>query len=199
MAQGIVLASGSATRAGMLRNAGVPFTAITPRVDEEALRASLAVEEVSPRDMSDALAEMKALRVSQRQPGDLVIGSDQILALDRTVFAKAETREDARDTLRQLSGLRHSLLSAAVICEDGRPVWRHVTEVKLQMRTLTDSYIDSYLDRNWPAVQGAVGAYHVEGEGIRLFSAITGDYFAILGMPLLPLLNYLITRGLIDG
>jgi len=198
MAAEIVLASGSQARAAMLRAAGVPFRVVKAAVDEEALRDALLAEEVTPRDLSDALAEMKALRVSARTPG-VVIGSDQILALGGEVFTKQPDREAARTALVKLRGQRHSLFSAAVICEDGKPVWRHVSEVKLMMRMFSDDYLDEYLDRNWPEVSGAVGCYHYEGEGVRLFTQVTGDYHTILGMPLVPLLNYLTTRGLIAG
>lgn len=195
----IVLASGSETRAAMLRAAGVPFRVAKAAVDEDALREALLAEGTSPRDLSDALAEMKALRVSARTPGAVVVGSDQILALGGEVFTKQPDREAARDALMKLRGQRHSLFSAAVICEDGKPVWRHVSEVKLMMRMFSEDYLDAYLDRNWPDVSGAVGCYHYEGEGVRLFTQVTGDYHTVLGMPLLPLLNYLTTRGLIAG
>lgn len=199
MPQEIVLASGSPTRAAMLREAGVPFRVAKAAVDEDALREALLAEGTTPRDLSDALAEMKALRVSARTPGAVVIGSDQILALDGEVFTKQPDRVAARAALLRLRGQRHSLFSAAVICEDGKPVWRHVSEVKLMMRQFSEDYLDAYLDRNWPGVSGAVGCYHYEGEGVRLFTQVTGDYHVILGMPLLPLLNYLTTRGLIPG
>ena len=195
----LILASGSPTRATMLRNAGVAFEVRTAPVDEAALRDGLLAEGTSPRDVADALAEMKAQRVSAKHPGAAVIGSDQILSLDGRVFAKADTRDEALDKLRTLRGHRHSLFSAAVICEDGRPTWRHVSEVRMLMRDVSDAYLDAYLDRNWPEVAGAVGAYHVEGEGVRLFTQITGDYFTILGLPLLPLLAHLTTRGWIEG
>lgn len=198
MASDIILASGSKTRAAMLESAGVPFRVVKAAVDEDALREALLAEEVTPRDLSDALAEMKALRVSARTPG-VVIGSDQILALGGEVFTKQPDREAARAALMRLRGQRHSLFSAAVICEDGKPVWRHVSEVKMMMRMFSEDYLDAYLDRNWPGVSGAVGCYHYEGEGVRLFTQVTGDYHCILGMPLLPLLNYLTTRGLIAG
>lgn len=199
MPQEIVLASGSPTRAAMLREAGVPFRVAKAAVDEDALREALLAEGTTPRDLSDALAEMKALRVSARTPGAVVIGSDQILALDGEVFTKQPDRAAARAALLRLRGQRHSLFSAAVICEDGKPVWRHVSEVKLMMRQFSEDYLDAYLDRNWAGVSGAVGCYHYEGEGVRLFTQVTGDYHVILGMPLLPLLNYLTTRGLIPG
>ncbi|MGR3455342.1 Maf family protein [Pseudooceanicola sp.] len=199
MPQEIILASGSPARAAMLRDAGVPFRVAKAAVDEDALREALLAEGTTPRDLSDALAEMKALRVSAREPGALVVGSDQILSLGGEVFTKQPDRDAARAALMRLRGQRHSLFSAAVICEDGKPIWRHVSEVKLMMRMFSEEYLDSYLDRNWPGVSGAVGCYHYEGEGVRLFTQVTGDYHVILGMPLLPLVNYLTTRGLIPG
>jgi len=199
MPQEIILASGSPARAAMLRDAGVPFRVAKAAVDEDALREALLAEGTTPRDLSDALAEMKALRVSAREPGALVVGSDQILSLGGEVFTKQPDRDAARAALMRLRGQRHSLFSAAVICEDGKPIWRHVSEVKLMMRMFSEEYLDSYLDRNWPGVSGAVGCYHYEGEGVRLFTQATGDYHVILGMPLLPLVNYLTTRGLIPG
>ncbi|MWB76934.1 septum formation protein Maf [Pseudooceanicola sp. 216_PA32_1] len=198
MGQDLILASGSAIRAQMLRNAAVPFRVQPARVDEEALRQSLDAEGTPPRDMSDALAEMKAQRVSAKAPGSMVIGCDQILALGKTVFAKPESREEAAAQLKDLRGQQHSLYSAAVICEDGRPVWRHITEVRMRMHRFSDAYLDSYLERNWPAVATSVGAYQIESEGVRLFSSITGDYFAILGLPLTELLSFLALRGLIE-
>lgn len=199
MPQEIVLASGSPSRAAMLTAAGVPFRVAKAKVDEEALRDALLAEGTTPRDLSDALAEMKALRVSAREPGAVVIGSDQVLDFGGEALSKQPDREAARALLMRLRGQRHSLFSAAVICEDGKPVWRHVSEVKLMMRMVSDAYLDEYLDRNWPDVSGAVGCYHYEAEGARLFTQVTGDYHSILGMPLLPLLNYLTTRGLIPG
>lgn len=199
MAQELILASGSEIRARMLRDAGVPFRTEVARVDEAALREALLAEDVSARDLSDALAEMKAQRVSARIPGAMVIGSDQILAFESGVLTKVDSLDDARDTLRRLRGQRHSLFSAAVICEDGRPTWRHVSEARMVMRSFSDAYLDAYLARNWPAVAGSVGCYHYEAEGIRLFAQATGEYHTILGMPLLPLLNFLTTRGLIEG
>jgi len=132
---------------------------------------------------------------------------EQDLSLDRfervalkTIAALPDPfRAPAREVLLRLRGKRHSLFSAAVICEEGKPTWRHVTEVKMLVRQFSDEFLDGYLDRAWPDVAGAVGCYHYEEEGVRLFSQVTGDYHAILGMPLLPLLAFLTTRGLIEG
>ncbi|MCA0920270.1 Maf family protein [Pseudooceanicola nanhaiensis] len=199
MTSTLVLASGSTIRAEMLTNAGLSFDVVKPRVDEEALKAALLAEGTKPRDLADALAEMKAQRVAMKaRPEQLVIGSDQVLEIEGEVLSKPADRDEAAAHLRRLSGKPHMLHSAAVIFEDNRPVWRAVSTVRLRVRDLSDSYIKSYLDRNWPEVGYCVGAYQVEAEGIRLFSRIDGEYFAILGLPLLDLLNYLTVRGLIE-
>lgn len=198
MAQRIILASGSATRARLLRQAGVPFEIMSPRVDEVALRAAFAAEGLSPRDQSDALAEQKARKIAARQPGAFVIGSDQILAHGQAVLGKPETPEAAHDQLVSLSGSAHTLYTAVVVCDGGVAVWRHLSESRLHMRPLSRDYIDSYLLRHWDSVKSCVGAYKIEEEGIRLFEKIEGDFFSILGLPLLPLLSYLGQRGLIQ-
>jgi septum formation protein len=190
-----ILASGSASRRAMLTAAGVAFTAESPGVDEDAAKAALAGE--TPRNLADALAELKALKVSARRPGALVLGSDSVVALaDGTLLDKPETREEAADHLARMSGTSHQLWSAAVIAEDGRPVWRHVEAARMHVRTLSYSVIDRYLDLEWPAICGCVGCYRIEGPGVQLFSRIEGSHFIVLGLPLLPVLGYLRDRGL---
>jgi septum formation protein len=193
----LILASGSQIRADLLRAAGVPFTVTIPRVDESSIRAALEAEGASPRDMADALAEYKARRVSDRQPGAFVLGCDQILTCDGAIYAKPESPEDARAQLLRLRGQRHQLLSAAVIYQDGEPVWRHVGVARLLMREFSDAYLDDYLARNWDSLRHAVGGYKLEEEGVRLFSRIEGDHFTILGLPLLELLAFFNLRGII--
>lgn len=193
----IVLASGSEIRATLLRNAGVPIRVGPVRVDEEAIRAGLEAENAAPRDVADALAEIKAQRGSAKNPGALVIGCDQVLELDGTILAKPDSLDAARAQLVALRGRRHALLSAAVLYENGQPVWRHVGVVRLVMRDFSDAYLEDYLSRNWPGIGASVGAYKLEEEGVRLFSRIEGDYFTILGLPLLELLSYLGQRGAI--
>ena len=149
------------------------------------------------RGIADALAEAKAQRVGVKEPAALTLGCDQILDLDGTVFSKPESREQAADQLSRLSGKTHRLRSAAVIYHDVQPVWRFVGEVRMTMRPLSPAYVSDYLDRNWPEVGSSVGAYRIEEEGSRLFSRIDGDYFSILGLPLLPLLTFLQDREVI--
>lgn len=195
----IVLASGSPTRATLLRNAGIAFDVDAARIDEGNVIASLLVEGANPRDIADTLAEMKAVRVSDRHPDALVIGCDQVLDHEGQVLQKSGTREEAFETLRGLSGGTHRLLSAAVIYAGGEPRWRHVGVVRLHMRSLTDDTIARYLDRTWPGVRDSVGAYHLEGEGVRLFSRIEGQYFHVLGLPLLEILDHLFLSGEVDA
>ncbi len=193
----LILASTSPTRLAMLRAAGLDPTPIAPRVDEAAIRDALVAEGAHPRDIADALAEMKARKVADKHPDALVLGCDQVLALDRKTFAKPETPDDARAQLRQLRGKTHHLLSAITAYENAKPVWRHVAEARLTMHPISDAYLDDYVARNWDSIRHSVGCYKIEEEGIRLFSAITGDHFTILGLPLLPLLAWARNRGMI--
>lgn len=194
----LILASGSKIRQRLLDQAGVPLSVQPARVDEDALKAALLAEGAGPRDLADALAEAKARKVSGRHRG-LVLGCDQVLALGDEVFDKPADQADARAQLCRLRGQRHQLLSAAVLYEDGEPVWRHVGVARLVMRRFSDAYLEGYLARNWPEIGQSVGAYMLEAEGVRLFSRIEGEYFTILGLPLLELLNYLTLRGVIEA
>ena len=197
MSDRIVLASGSTIRQQLLANAGVVFDVIVARVDEDAIRAALLVEGATPRDVVDALAEFKAQRVAEKAPDALVIGCDQILELGGKILSKPVSKAEARAQLLDLRNKRHKLLSAVVIYEAGKPVWRHVGEVRLQMRMFSDGYLDAYIDRNWDSIRHSVGAYKMEEEGVRLFSKIEGDYFNILGLPLIELLSYLTLKGVL--
>jgi septum formation protein len=195
MSESLVLASGSEIRAQLLRNAGLAFSVVPARIDEDAIRASLEAEGANPRDVADALAEFKAQRVAAKYPDSLVIGCDQVLACGSEVFSKPETPAQALDQLKALRGKPHQLLSAAVIYGEGKPLWRHVGVVRLHMRDASDAYLADYVDRNWESIRHAVGAYKLEEEGVRLFARIEGDYLNVLGLPLLELLSYLTLRG----
>jgi septum formation protein len=192
----IILASQSASRRAMLMAAGVPFEAMSPGVDEDAAKAALRTDGLGARDLADALAELKALRVSQKFPQALVLGCDSTVALDDgTMIDKAESRAVLADQLLRMAGTTHSLYSAAVICEGGRAVWRHVDRAKLTMRAMGDAFIDTYLAAEGDDLLGCVGGYRIEGRGAQLFSRVEGSYFTIMGLPLLPLLDYLRVRG----
>ncbi len=199
MAEPIILASGSEIRATLLRNAAIEFTTRVARVDEEAMKSALQAESASPRDIADALAEMKAMRVAAKHPEALVIGCDQVLARDKDILSKPQNQQEAFDQLTTLRGRPHQLLSAAVIFGEGKPLWRHVGVVRLHMRDASDTYLTDYVARNWDEIRHCVGAYQLEGEGARLFHRIEGDYFNVLGLPLLEILSYLTLRGTLAG
>ncbi|MDQ2090309.1 Maf family protein [Marimonas arenosa] len=199
MPRPIILASGSEIRQTLLRNAAVPFDVMIPRLDEDAIKAALQADGAKPRDIADALAEGKAMKISAKQPDALVIGADQVLDFEGRLLSKPKDVEGACGQLDSLRGQRHSLLSAAVLCHQGRPVWRHVGQVRLTMRDFSDNYLDAYLKRNWDSIRWSVGGYKLEEEGVRLFSRIEGDYFNVLGLPLMEILAYLTASGDLDG
>lgn len=191
----LILASTSRTRRRLLENAGLEIEVMPPRVDEVMIREGLLAEGISPRDIADALAEAKAARISSKTPGTMVLGCDQVLDLDGALLSKPATADEARTQLLAMRGRRHDLLSAAVICEDGAPIWRHVGKARLTVRPFSEDWLDGYITRNWPDISDSVGAYKLESEGVRLFSRIEGDYFTILGLPFLDLLSFLTLRG----
>lgn len=195
----LVLASSSAVRLNLLRATGLEVTAEPARVDEELIRRGLEAEGANPRDLADTLAEMKAAKIADRHPEAVVIGCDQVLEFAGQAWAKPETAQQARDQLLALRGKTHQLLSAVVVFEATRPVWRDIGVASLTMRTFSDGYLHGYLQRNWPRIGASVGGYMLEEEGARLFTSIQGDYFTILGLPLLPLLSYLGLRGFIES
>ncbi|KFI32905.1 septum formation protein Maf [Haematobacter missouriensis] len=195
----LVLASVSEIRSTLLRNAGVTFETVPARIDEVTIRAALEAEGAKPRDVADALAEFKARKVAEKRPEALVIGCDQVLECEGRIYGKPETRDAAKAQLLELRGRRHRLLSAAVVYEAAAPVWRQIGEVSLTMRTFSDDWLDGYVARNWESIRHAVGAYKLEEEGVRLFSRIEGDYFSVLGLPLVELLNYLAARKVIPS
>jgi len=197
MAPPLLLASQSAIRQTLLARAGLDFAAVPARIDEEALRRALEAEGASPRDMADTLAEMKARKIADRRPEAVVIGCDQVLEFQGKAWAKPSDRQMAEAQLRQLRGETHKLHSAVVLYHEAQPVWRHLETVRLTMRSFSDVYLEAYLSRAWPSVADSVGGYKIEEEGLRLFDRIDGDHYAILGLPLLPLLTYLGGRGFI--
>jgi septum formation protein len=197
---GIILASQSTSRKAMLEAAGVPFTAETAGIDEDAVKQAMLAEGANGRQLADALAEMKAVKISRRHPDALVLGCDSTVATaEGDLIDKAATRVESAAQLRALAGTTHKLTSAAVVAQGGVPVWRHVDTAKLTMRVFSESFLESYLDTEWPVIAGCVGGYRVEGRGIQLFSRIEGNHFTILGLPLLPLLDWLRVRGVIPA
>ena len=199
MPRPLLLASASETRLTLLRNAGLEFTALPARIDEDTIRQTLESEGANPRDIADALAEMKARKLADRNPEALVLGCDQVLQFDHRAFGKPATPEDAIAQLSMLRGQRHQLLSAVVLYDRGKPIWRHVGRVDLTMRAFSNDWLQGYVVRNWDSIRHAAGCYKLEEEGIRLFTLVEGDYFTVLGLPLLPLLAYLELRGFIEA
>ena len=193
----LLLASQSAGRANMLRAAGLSFEASPAHVDEEALTAALQAEGQTARNIADALAEAKAIKISARLPGVIVLGADSTLVLDDgNMLTKPEDKDDAKAQLRAMAGQRHRLFSAVVAARDGQPIWRHIGEAKLWIRALSDDAIDAYVDENWDSIRWTVGCYEIEGAGVQLFDKVEGDPWTIIGMPMLPLLQWLRTIGM---
>ncbi|MEZ8007204.1 MAG: Maf family nucleotide pyrophosphatase [Amylibacter sp.] len=199
MKKRIVLASQSMARQNMLRQAGVEFEVKPARIDEEAIIKSLLADGATTNDIVDALAEYKALRVAGSHPDGLIIGSDQILVCEKKIYSKAQNLEQAKITLKELRGKSHQLLSAAVIFEDGKPVWRTVSRAQLFMRNYSDEYLDDYLKYCGSDILSSVGCYFLEDKGVNLFSRVQGDYFTVLGFPLLDVLEFLRNRGVIPS
>ncbi|QHQ36596.1 Maf family protein [Algicella marina] len=190
----LILASASPIRATMLRQCGVEPEIVPARVDEAALKAGMVAESAKPRDIADALAEMKARKISQKHPEAVVIGADQVLVQGDRLFDKAETIQEAAEILRTLRNSAHTLLSAAVAYEGGEPVWRHIGQVQLVMRDFSDDFLADYITRHGDGLLATVGCYKLEEDGPALFSRVQGDYFTILGLPLLEVLAFLRTR-----
>ncbi len=195
----IILASGSPYRRKLLEGAGLDFTVVKPELDERAVEAPLAGTGATPEDVAMVLAEAKATVVSQARPDALVIGSDQTLSLGEELFHKPVDMEGARRHLLKLSGRTHHLNSAVVLARNGEAVWRHVAVARMTMRPLEPGFVGRHLAAVGDVALTSVGAYQVEGQGIQLFETIDGDYFTIVGLPLLPLLAALRELGAIDG
>ena len=195
----LVLASTSPFRAAILTNAGIDFRAEAARIDERTVEIPLLEADATPEDVAMVLAEAKALDVSERNPGAPVLGGDQTLSLDGELFHKPADMEEARRNLLKFSGKTHQLWSALALAREGETIWRHVSVAHMQVRELTPQFIGRYLAKVGDAALNSVGCYQYEGEGIQLFDKTEGDYFTIIGLPLLPLLAELRRLDEIDG
>ena len=197
MKQKIILASESQIRKKLLLQAEVNFQPIAAKIDEDTIKESLKDEGAKPKDISDALAEYKAIRVANNFPTDIIIGCDQILVCDNEIISKARTLNDAKETLKLLRGKSHQLLSSAVIYDNNKPVWRTTSRAQLFMRDFTDEYLEYYIQTSGIDILSSVGCYLLENNGVNLFNRIQGDYFTVLGFPLLEVLDFLRKRELI--
>jgi septum formation protein len=193
----LVLASGSQSRKALLAAAGVTFTADPADLDEDALMAEL--KGAGAEAVAQNLAEEKALTVSRRHPGKLVLGGDSVIAFDGEYLSKCTTLESARALLMRLSGQEHLLVSAAALARDGALLWAHASPCRMAMRALSPQFLDDYLAAEGPAILSAVGCYHFEGRGAQLFDRVDGDYFSVLGLPLLPVLAQLRKEGVLQS
>ncbi|OCJ62285.1 septum formation inhibitor Maf [Agrobacterium tumefaciens] len=199
MKQELILASSSASRQMLMRNAGLTFSAIPADIDERALDEQLEKNGAKPEEVALELAKAKALSVSALHPQALVLGCDQTMALGARVYHKPKTMAEAEAHLLSLSGKVHRLNSAAVLARGGDVVWQTISSAELSVRTLSAEFVSRHLQRVGEKALTSVGAYQLEGEGIQLFTSIEGDYFTILGLPLLPLLMKLRDMDVIDG
>jgi septum formation protein len=195
----VILASGSATRQSMLRSAGVPFEIDRPDVDEGALKNECRARGLSVAQTAEALALAKAKQIVPRHPGRIVLGGDQMLECDGEWFDKPVDRAAAGRQLMKLSGRTHRLHAATVALRDDQVIWRNIDIAELTIRPITPNFLEAYLDRVGDAILSSVGGYQVEGLGIQLFSAINGSHFTILGMALLPLLDFLRAEGVLES
>ena len=193
----LVLASGSRTRARMLQAAGVAIEIAVPAIDEPELMASLKDSGDAVDRAAEVLAEMKAKRVATRFPGRLVLGCDQMLECEGEWLDKARSRDHAREQLQMLRGRSHHLVTSAVLVRDEQRVWHHTDKAEMRFRDFSDHFLDEYLEAAGPDILQSVGAYQLEGFGAQLFDRIQGDFFTILGLPLLPVLQILRTHGLL--
>jgi septum formation protein len=191
----LLLASRSTARRRLLADAGLVFETVDAGVDEAAVKQALLADQAAPAEIARALAELKAVKAARARPGTLAIGADQVLACDAQLFDKPVDLAQARATLTTLAGKPHVLVSAVAVAAEGAPIWHHVDQATLRMRRLSDAALDAYLGAEGEAVLQSVGAYRLEGLGAQLFERVDGDYFTVLGLPLLPLLAFLRGHG----
>lgn len=193
----LILASASATRANLLRCAGIPFETRPAHIDEDTIKDSMLADGADARAIADALAEAKALRISLSCPGELILGADQVLDFDSELISKSPDLEAAAILLRRLRGKAHKIVTAAVLARDGVPIWRHLTVATMTMRDFSEAFLADYLADEGEGVLASVGCFQIERRGLQLFSRIDGDYYSILGLPMIPLLTALRTQGII--
>jgi septum formation protein len=194
----LVLASSSLARSQVLNNAGVVHEILSPQIDEDSVKMAMLAGGYSHRDIADKIADMKARKVSLQRAESYVLGCDQVLSFAGSLYSKPETKFNLKTQLREMSGKTHQLISAAVIYKDMQPIWRHVGVATLSMDLLSDSVIEKYVEKNWDTVKFCVGGYEIERRGVQLFNEIQGDYFCILGLPLLEIINFLKVRGVLE-
>jgi septum formation protein len=194
----LILASGSASRKALLTAAGIAFTADPADLDEDALMAGLRAQGADAATVASQLAKQKAVLVSRRHPGRVVLGGDSVIAFDGEHLSKCATLKAARALLARLAGHTHLLVSAAALARDGAVLWTHASPCQMTMRTLSSQFLDDYLAAEGPAILSSVGCYHYEGRGAQLFDIVDGDYFSVLGLPLLPVLAQLRKEGVIS-
>ena len=193
----LVLASGSASRKMLLTAAGIGFIADPAELDEDLLMAELKARGADAEGTASELAQQKALSVSRRHPGKTVLGGDSVIAFDGEYISKCASLEEARALLTRLSGQTHLLVSAAALARDGALHWTHASPCRMTMRDLSPDFLDDYLAAEGRAILSSVGCYHYEGRGAQLFAKVEGDYFSVLGLPLLPVLAQLRKEGLL--
>ena len=197
MTIGIILASKSQIRSELLLKAGLKFTAIDANIDEKEAKSSYINKGYSARDLADILAAMKAMKLSCKYLDKLVIGCDQIMECNGQILSKANNPTDLADQLKFLRSKSHTLYSACVVYFANKAEWRFIGSATITMRNLSDEYISKYVDDNWGEVKHCVGGYKIENSGISFLSKINGDYFSILGLPIIQLLDYLVNRGVL--
>ena len=198
MTCGIVLASKSPIRSLLLEKTGIEFSTVDPAIDEREVKLSYISNNYPTRDIADVLADMKARKISNRFPDSIVIGCDQILDFNSKILSKAKDQDELIHQLKQLQGNKHKLHSACVVYNAQKPEWRFIGSVGMTMRNLSDRYISKYVQDNWDDIKHSVGGYQMENSGISLFSKIDGDYFSVLGLPIIQLVGHLLNRGVIE-